>query len=435
MIISVVLVSILVLFSLAASNLVVSSLRSSANVNRANEAFYAAEGALESGLMANQEKGAGYTTGDTSVEYCDTTVTAGGVTTAATGACPTATVKIQGQVPLSSKIDGKFIVPTPGTGTAGQNCNPLEAVLTPFSYTYYPVVYATHLEGPVTVENVPALDHPCNWNKIKIPLYVTTIATDTNCPADPSGETGVYVCNPKDMGLSSLVIKVRTPCKDGSWMCGATERYDLHNALFSASATTSTEPYGGDDPIVSWQIVGTDATNGASYILQPDYAGDWNKLTTPQQWKDSAAVISESKVNKARISTGNPFMVLSVSNDLYGRSGIETDNSPYNGKTGKIFYFLNNTTSSVWAARTIMKPVLKLSVIHSLDSSASSTTMPEYVPYLEYQVVSAIDTAPPAYPADGAQTITAEGLSGTFKQVLEVKQPQETGLLEYVIQQ
>ena len=83
----------------------------------------------------------------------------------------------------------------------------------------------------------------------------------------------------------------------------------------------------------------------------------------------------------------------------------------------------------VWYVVEIYKPVLKLTVIHSLAESDFLT-----VPYLEYQITS--DVAGGGYePANSAQTIRAEGLAGTFKQVLEVKIPQETGLLEYVIQQ
>jgi hypothetical protein len=67
-------------------------------------------------------------------------------------------------------------------------------------------------------------------------------------------------------------------------------------------------------------------------------------------------------------------------------------------------------------------------MVHTLDASTGGTA----VPYLEYQLLT--DNSVSA-PADTSQTITAEGISGTFKQVLEVKQPQESGLLEYVIQQ
>jgi hypothetical protein len=410
LIISIVLVSIVLLFAMAVSNLVVNSLRSSANVNRANEAFYAAEGALESGLMANQQQGAGYTTGDNPVLYdnCQTGQQCPTV--------PTARVKIQGQVPVSKMIDNQFIIPTPGTGTSGQDCNPLKAVLTPFSYSYNPM-NDPHYTGAVTVEDVPALDHPCNWNKIKvgetiaIPLYVTTTSADANCTAYPPDQTVTYVCNPTNLGLSALKIKIRTPCSNGADMCESMYRFDLNT-------TPDQTQFKGDDPIVSWQIVGTDATGSESYTLQPRIDYEINPIP---RWPPLSSVIAESKINSAK--TLSDFMVI---NEM--KTGIENDNSTFNSKFGTIKNFLMNL--GTWSSRTIMKPVLKMTVIHSLESSTRNQ-----VPYLEYQIVMNVSANPPATPADSAQTITAEGLSGTFKQVLEVKQPQETGLLEYVIQQ
>ena len=53
------------------------------------------------------------------------------------------------------------------------------------------------------------------------------------------------------------------------------------------------------------------------------------------------------------------------------------------------------------------------------------------MPYLEYQLLSNVSVPP----TDTVQTITSEGFSGTFKQVLQVKVPQDSGILEYVIQQ
>jgi hypothetical protein len=88
---------------------------------------------------------------------------------------------------------------------------------------------------------------------------------------------------------------------------------------------------------------------------------------------------------------------------------------------------MNGLSFEVSPDDEINKPVLKLSIIHSLQSDANGTG----IPYLEYQVITDALTAP----TDSSQTITAQGYSGTFKQVLEVKQPQGSGLLEYVIQQ
>ncbi|MFO0780946.1 MAG: hypothetical protein U0519_03630 [Candidatus Gracilibacteria bacterium] len=66
-------------------------------------------------------------------------------------------------------------------------------------------------------------------------------------------------------------------------------------------------------------------------------------------------------------------------------------------------------------------------VIHSLDELGGSK-----IPYMGIVITDGTVTPPPT---DTTQTVKAEGYSGSFKQVLQVKNPQETGLLEYVIQQ
>lgn len=76
----------------------------------------------------------------------------------------------------------------------------------------------------------------------------------------------------------------------------------------------------------------------------------------------------------------------------------------------------------------INKPVLKITVINSLRDFVTDNP----IPYLEYQLLSDVNAGSPS---DTSQTITAEGFSGEFKQILEVKQPQEGGILEYVVQQ
>lgn len=399
-------ISVVVLFAMAVSNLVVSSIRQAANVNRANEAFYAAEGALESGLMENQNVGAAGYTATKSVTYCEP----GGV-------CPSASVRVQGQVPTSSKIDNQYIMPTPGGGTVGKDCDPLKAVTSGiFTYTYHSTG-----ETPVSAE-ANAIDHPCNWNKIKVgqtigvPLYMTSATDVGTCTEDTSGEGGIYICNPTDLGLTTLKIKVRTPCENGDEMCPASLRFDL-------DTERGDEKFNHDDPIVAWQIVGASEDGKESYTLVPNVEGDWDEDL--DAWDTiTASVIYESKINLFGNGGAPTFLVL-----LQTRLGIEKDTSPYNETIGSIINFLKNV--SPWGDRIIMKPVLKLSVIHSLESIVGG----DKIPFLEYQVVTEISNTYNLLPADTAQTVTAEALSGTFKQVLEVKLPQETGLLEYVLQQ
>ena len=194
------LVTVIVLFGLIVSNVVVTSIRQSANVNRANEAYFAAEGGLEQGLLENMKQGAGYTGDLPPIDYD------GGVSAA---------VSVQGQVPadikyLAGDYAGKYGTPTPGTGNVGEDCNPLEP----------------HLKGVFTTdtgaqEDEPA-NHPCNWNKLttgetaSIPLYYE----DTNGAHN-------LVTNNND----EIIIRVRAACVDGNRSClntlTSTDRYSF----------------------------------------------------------------------------------------------------------------------------------------------------------------------------------------------------------------
>ncbi len=455
--ISMVLVSIIVLFSLAVSNLVVASIRQAANANRAAEAYFAAEGAVEEGLLANAGKSAGYTVADVPSALCD-----GAAATNATTRtnCPTAKYTIQGKVPAGSgKIDDEYVIPTPGTGSAGTDCNPLTAVTS--GDFFYSVDAAPHYvvgtTQPASTAQPPtaklaysgpyeAIEHPCNWNKIKvgetvaIPLYTTDV--DNN-----AGEE--IIKNPIDIGLQKLKIKFRTACETGE-MCQPSGRYKLDG--------TTGDPYSKclinddhlcGDVIVAWQINGSNVNRDKIYTLvaNTDVKSSIYGFLRDNKFNSE---IDESIINDATqgytstIYSGTGY---SWSCDKYcvlyaDYAPIDFLDTIYKFRHGKdlltgnivpIIDFLRNdgdyATVRQDAADKINKPVLKLTVVHSLTS-----TLNEPIPYLEYQITSNVGTGS-FEPADSAQTIRAEGQSGPFKQVLEVKMPQETGLLEYVIQQ
>ena len=412
LLIGIVLIAIITAFAMGISNVVISAIRNTGNVNNANMAYYAAEGALEQGLLQSALQGAGY----------DATP----VVTLCTidQVCPTATVKIQGTVPAGSNIGYDFVIPTPGTGTAGTNCNPLTAVTSYFDYDYVSAISA-----PVHYTDISPLEHPCNWNKVKvgetvsIPLYTTSTSGSTN----PT----TTVKNPTELELTSLKIKIRTPCKNGAEMCPFSERYKLNTLIGDSYFKCEAGKYYCGDVIVSWQIVAQDKTGAVTYTFLPN--NDSNDLT-----KDRLKTNSEiyeghisDMLDGARIADSSyicpvPYCVL-----YEGRKGKLLDT----GKIGSILDFLKNGTLAsgnlpiLTGNSQINKPMLKLSVVHSINEDTENKT----IPYLEYQITTNSNLTSP--PADTAQTITAEGLSGTFKQVLEVKQPQESGLLEYVIQQ
>ena len=475
------LTTIIVLVSLGVTTIVVSSTRESANVTGANQAYYAAEGALEKGLLINQTKGAGYSAGDKVLEgatqkaasdstdktfamnnfdpstgvpypksgfnYGDTTANG----TAARVYKETSSYKISGQVPFDSTYgSGEYGIPTPGTGNVGENCDSLHPTLKdPFYYdaknqTFYSktpeVLSPEDLNGldsigdgmmgfgmrskksgaesamvappqnlsrrDTSVQAYDPKDHPCNWNKIKagepvtIPLYVT----------QPNGD----ILNPKEAGLSTLKIRVRLPCKNGTPFCANIDRFNFDYLTSSPEAYNKT-----NDTVMSWQITASNLAGNKSYLLSPlTIHGKHLYLDQPYSGFDRARLepdnseIYESQINFLQKSSDNVV----VTND---DSGKDSSN-----KTGTIQDFL--TDGGFFTGYDINKPVLKLSVIHSLHSDTDST-----IPYLEYQIL----TNSLSQPTDSSQTITADGYSGTFKQVLEVKNPQDSSVIEYVIQQ
>jgi len=387
MLISLGLVFVIMFFSLIVGNVVVSSIRQSSNVNRANEAYFAAEGALEQGLLANYEQGAGYTSDVEDAGY--------------TGV--DATYEIQGQVPedvkygANSAYDGMYGIPTPGTGNVGKNCDPLNPVINaPFEY------------GGSSYE---AANHPCNWNKIKtgetvaIPLYYT----------DPLTEKAVNLFTDNNQ---ELYLRVRTPCADGSDYCSATSRYTF-NYWYDG---VGNEP--DDDALINWQVSAFDAINKINVTLsaKTKYYDDNNEFELGSY---NTSLVSEYLFT-SMTNSNNSIML-----NIQSTKGIDL-----NLCEGPIINFLVEqhapkpgcSTANQWDQNTIEKPTLKFSIISSLRNDTGSN-----IPYLEYQVLSSPSIG--ALPTDYNQTITAEGISGTFKQVLEVKQPQEGGLPEYVVQQ
>lgn len=423
LLISLGLVTVIVLFGLIVSNVVVTSIRQSANVNRANEAYYATEGALEQGLMENRNQNAGYSGPATDISYN------GNVS---------AKYKVQGQVPMNvqyenpSNFDGMYGIPTPGTGDAGADCDILKAWnANRFDYDPQTDTYSLSSAGS------EAADHPCNWNKIKvgdvvsIPLYVNDPANCTTI-----GQDGI--CNPADLQMTDLRLRVRTPCSDGEEFCSPTARYELDDTFGDAElACDLTKVDGCGDTIISWSISGTNLTGNTAYEFRPLAVPDplFYDATKGKRLVANSEIY-ETLINKANTLTlgtydfgCDQYCVLS---EQRGGKDIIDPNPAIRDKIALVLHFLTNS-GSTFGLRTgdaiLHKPVMKLAVINSLRDKNSG----DPIPYLEYQLITDINSA--YSPTDTSQTITAEGYSGEFKQILEVKQPQESGLLEYVIQQ
>lgn len=422
--------TIITLMAIGIATVVVSSLRDSSNLARSNEAYYAAEGALEAGLMDNATKGAGYSTNGAQPAYFGAFQQCGN-----DQACLAKTPKYEtkGQIPEDKKYSGgNYGIPTPGTGTVGNNCNPLKAQISGTQYfnekdgKYYP---SQNNDPNNQYTLVDPEENPCNWNKIKygesvsIPLYVTAdqqylTEQGVSCAQDPSNLNS-YICNPKDLGLTSLIIRVRTPCESGQEMClsGKIDRYTLDNTHGDIINV------GGDDAILDWQIQAADKGGGKSYVMVPNHS--YNLAFKKYNLPDSE--IYESRIN----SYPSNQLEINQNNGTWG-----VDISPGGKNQGTIFNFLTDLTP--WnldggIIRTvptdaINKPVLKLTVINKLVDFIGGGSIPN----LEYQIL--INTTKIS-PADSSQTVTAEAFSGGFKQVLESKTAQQGNQIQYVIQQ
>jgi hypothetical protein len=408
LLISIGLVAVIIFFSLLVSNIIISSIRQSANMVNANKAYYAAEGALEVGLLDNVNNGAGYT--NTEEVLNDVNLKS--------------IYKIQGQAVLEKQIDKYYVLPAPGTGDVGNDCDPLRAITDGyFSYSW--------VDGQGTVFPIPqesAINHPCNWNKLRegetvsIPLYVSTVDSSLNCFEEHAG-SGIYICNPADgaFDLKSVIVKIRTACQHGNEMCTPIGRYTL-NVINDGDPSVEF-----DDTIVDWQIVGTSLDGSKNYVMVPErWYNVWN--CEGRCVDDGNSEIYEGLINSKKSSDNEVLHLIngSLEKGIDISSSSSVKNTPFN--------FIRNLNP--WHFGSILrpidndkihKPLLKLSAIRSFKSVTH-----EKIPYLEYQILIDSSSMPPA---NVAQIISAEAYSGSFKQSLEAIIPMTSGIVEYVIQQ
>ena len=471
-------VAVIAFFALLVQINVIDQIRQSSAVNKANVVYYAAEGALERGLLTNLSQGAGYNTaanqtvlfngdeiclGKAGLSLCTACCSStypyqtndpNGLINQNLSACNTActsycdslscklsnvapvksTFTVQGTVPINQTIGGYYTIPSPGTGDAGAGCDPLKMQIDKNNFYYSKTtapnyVFADSSPGTAYTGPFNTIDHPCNWNKlgegesVSIPLYVVFNRNPATLSPPiygcyTSGSTN-YICNPEQLGLNALIIKVRTPCANGAEMCTNVDRMKLDNLKGDTNV-------GGDDTVMDWQITSSNLSGDKSYFMLPYRHQYPNWCFNGGDRCDDNSEIYESKIN-----AGAP-LIFDISNQYLGEEGgikitdgsvlsflknLSPWNAP-NANTGALRPLLNDK---------INKPLLKLTVIKSL-LKADDTKIPD----LEYQVLMKINSYAPT---NAYQTISSESTSGSFRQILEVKVPQESGLLEYVVQQ
>ncbi len=442
LLIGLVLVSVISMFALIVTNVVVSNIKQAGRVVDSKKAYYGAEGALEVGLLENAEHGAGYSNESDNVYGCSQQGHGD-------ESCIEANVNIEGQVKdvvkysgTYTNYDGYYGIPAPGTGDVGKECNPAEAVYDrqfwvkrgeDFMYVFSDPNNQNVYSGPF-----PPEDHPCNWNKIgvgetvSIPLYVMmprySVPLGVNCE-DDEDDSDMVVCNPADMGIEEFILRVRTPCKgeDTQEMWNFPEMCDDGGRFYLDDSFIDDRLFKGDDLVMKWGIEGqdvSDVNNVRSVVLSSDLDKDYD--TWWGSWKNFNVTnsIYESKINNQK-DVDNPNQVkFALIGSCFQFAYNVVDNF---GVKGSILEFLQN--SGAWSGYKLNKPVLKLTVIDNLKSRVGDYN----IPYLEYQVLVKYSKDIP--PTNTAQIIKAEGVSGDYKVSIEGKVPQKGDIVDYVVQQ
>lgn len=423
---STVMISVVVLFSVGVTVLVTDSVRQSNNVKQGTTAYYSAEAGLEQALWVNQKLAS---TGDSI-----------GANEGGNGEVGSASAKfkIQGSTQnLKEKtVNGKYIVPFPWTGNApwhgegaiagSGGCSPEKPPLRTGTGSGKQFTFK-YLGTNLTLDEQY---HPCNWNMIKlgekasIPLF------------SKDNTTGII------HKFTAFTLRVRTPCKEGGEMCQHSDRltlncFDKGDVIVKCKAadTSANKQWGKGDVMMAWQIDGEKVGGVVNSLLpkaKPKASG--YDLTFDAQ-------LFEGRVNDARDTgaiwttgapTGDYFEAL---NELMSGliDGDSTQESTINA-------FLNDIN--------LTEPILKLSVVTELthcdsknglcdntnDNPSNVNYKKHNVPYLEYQIILPSDAAS-NFPASMNNVITAEGSSGPFNQSIQVKVPNDNSTLEYVIQQ
>ncbi len=407
---SVILISVIVIFSVGVTTMVVDSSREASNVKQGTTAYYLAEAGLEQALWVHKKLV------DEGEEI--------GANTEGEFEGLNGKFKISGLASdnlVDAKIDGKYIQPLPWTGDVpwhGEGSNPITGGCNPQKPpTDFTIPGGGGGQG-MSKEMLP-IDHPCNWGKIEVGQKVSI-------PLFGIDKDG----NQKK--ISEFTIKLRTPCADGEEYCeGKDSRMQL-NCFDKGSKILGEKCEDGEmeadkkgEIFMLWQIKMEEGNNGDLLMLNP-YNFIQSFLYMP-----ASTSFFEGKLNGALNNTSDTFEMLKTDNQ---QKGVDLNNQEIEIKN-----FIDENT--------LKNPILTLSIISSLigcedpiecqyssDSSDNLDREIKYIPYLEYQIIldGASSTAPPA---SKENIINAEGVAGAFSQNIQVKVPVDNSSLEYVIQQ
>lgn len=432
---SVVLISVIVLFSIGVTTIVVDSARQGANVKQGTTAYYAAEAGIEQALWVNKK-------------LTDTGSSIGANTN---GNFDSATTfKIQGTPKnfTEQTVNGKYIVPFPWTGNAPWHgeasvpqggCNPEKPPTrtgTGSSKTFKGIGIAG---AEVTLYEI---DHPCNWNRLKVGEKATIPLYSINTATSPATITN----------YDDFRLRIRLPCKEGAEICAPQDRLELNcfdkgddeKKCVGAGIQAAKDKYRGEI-VMLWEINAEGASLGESYSMTP--LEDIDTSSALNFYGSTDTQLYENRINEKRKSANCNPAALDL--NCYTMLNLQSDSA--DGTNA--YPVVDPSGSQIDSGSKVIKqflmdylhPVMNLSVVGNLigcqgkNSCAvtdyqGSSGYPYNVPYIEYQVI--LDQASGSLlPTNKENVISAEGQSGPFDQTIQVKVPHDNSSLEYVIQQ
>lgn len=292
---------------------------------------------------------------------------------------------------ITSLSGAVYVVPFPGTGDAGKNCDSYE----PFDSAEDNFV-AYDLVGNNSTDHA---DFSCNWNKLTFGSSLTDRVAIPLYYDESSLTESAEIVNPYKGGdATKFFLRIRTPCDEEKTKksdCASSDRYLLDDTK--------------DEIVVQWQLNGQCTVDGkeeeCGMIAIPEVDED-DEFSLP-------SAIFEYLINK----TLNSNNVL-LNNDTQGYD-IGTNNQTKVGILAKKYAYEPSPKLSLMS-----KPILTLFLSDSLISKSDLKN----IPYLEYQFLS-------DFPVGNSKlllevTINIDG--NTFKRTLtkEVSKP----LIDFAIQ-
>lgn len=416
MVIALALLSVITIIALTSTYVLTNAIRGNTELGSSIRAEAAADSGIEFGLSAVLGKGPGFTLGsaDNPITSC---ISPSGLLYSSLAPQPSnypcsnadARQIIQYWITSSAEqLDGSYIIPPPGEGNAGENCE--------------------------RINNYDEILEPCNWNKlyygetIAIPLYTTINGQTINPPDLPEG-TGP--------GLGSLTLKVRTPCDSGidmvngdlvapgpsgeDWCLGG--RPDLND--------TTPGPGDATDIIVNWQILGD-----CDYSPDNTHDGPCVGLAVLPPLTSNFSDVNIDVINDGKFHTNTKYSVIGDFNDMFPDSArnkvYDLNTASLHPNPTTIIDYLTDYGNqnlkfpppNLTNNRIINEPTLTLSVVSPL---AALNTLGQ-VPYVEYQLL----TDQPI--ADSYWTIHSRGSYGNYQVSKKVKKLSSTSNVEFVIQ-